>query len=225
VSVVTTRPRPRQVEALVRTARGRHAPPLEVRAALQRQRLLRAAASEFAERGYIGATATSIAARAGMSKATFYAHFANKLACMLALYDRANEVVGRAIVEAFAGAGMTDAGTRLHAATRAYLQTVAEHPDFTHVLVAEIVTAGPEAMAKRDQSMQLFADFLDAENKRAAKHGLGPRFASRHDAYAIVGAITELVSRHVRLGKPRDVLELAPVIDRLIDGVLARAGQ
>jgi hypothetical protein len=38
-----------------------------------------------------------------------------------------------------------------------------------------------------------------------------------------VGAVTELVSRQVRLGEPRDVLELAPVIDRLIDGVLRPA--
>ena len=186
---------------------------------------MRAAASEFAERGYAGATATSIAAHAGMSKATFYEHFDNKLSCMLALYDRANEVVGGAIVEALDGAGMIDAATRLRAATRTYLETVAQNPDFTHVLVVEIMAAGPEAMAKRDQSMQLFADFLYAENAKASKLGLGPRFASPHDAYAIVGGIAELISRHVRLGKPKRLLELAPVIDRLIDGVLARGSK
>ena len=222
---MATRARSRQAEERVRLARGRHAPPLEVRAALQRQRLMRAAASEFAERGYVGATATSIAAHAGMSKATFYEHFDNKLECMLALYDRANEVVGRAIGEALAGAGMSDAATRLHAATRSYLETVAQNPEFTHVLVVEIMAAGPKAMAKRDQSMQLFADFLDAENAKAAKLGLGPRFASPHDAYAIVGGTTELISRHVRLGKPKRLLDLAPVIDRLIDGVLARGSK
>ena len=112
---MAAQPRPRQREERVRAARGRHAPPPEIRATLQRQRLLRAAAAEFAERGYIGATATSIATRAGMSKATFYAHFANKLDCMLALYDRANEVVGRAIVDgahlrAFSSACWDDRG-------------------------------------------------------------------------------------------------------------------
>lgn len=222
---MAAQPRSREAGQRVRTARGRHAPPPEVRAAVQRQRLMRAAASEFAERGYVGATATSIAARAGMSKATFYAHFDNKLTCMLALYDRANEVVGNAVVDALARAGLSDATTRLHAATRAYLETVAQNPDFTRVLVVEIIAAGPEAIAKRDQSMQLFADFLDAENAEASSHGLGPRFASSHDAYAIVGAITELISRHVRLGKPKRLLELGPVIDRLIDGVLARGSQ
>jgi hypothetical protein len=78
-------------------------------------------------------------------------------------------------------------------------------------------------MAKRDQGMQLFAAILDAENAAAASRGLSPRFASRYDSYAIVGGITELVSRQVRLGEPESVLELGPVIDRLIGGVLARA--
>jgi hypothetical protein len=87
------------------------------------------------------------------------------------LYDRANEVVGLAIVDAPAGPGMSDAATRLRAATRAYLETVAPNPDFTHVLVVEIIGAGPQALAKRDQSMQLFADFLDAENAKACQHG------------------------------------------------------
>jgi AcrR family transcriptional regulator len=208
--------------AELRAARGRHAPPPEVRLPLQRQRLLQAAAAEFAERGYAGASAASIARRAGMSKATFYAHFANKLACMLALVDRANEVVAEAMAGAARSAGKTDAAARLHAGTRAYLKAIAEHPEFARALLVEIVGAGPAAMAKRDQGMQLFAAILDAENAAVARRGLSPRFASPLDSYAIVGGITELVSRHVRLGEPENVLELGPVIDRLIGGVLAR---
>ena len=206
----------------LRAARGRHAPPPEVRLPLQRQRLLRAAAGEFAERGYAAASAASIARRAGMSKATFYAHFSNKLVCMVALVDHANEVVAGAMAKAARSAGITDAAARIHAGTRAYLNAIAEHPEFARTLLVEIVGAGPTAMAKRDQGMQLFAAILDAENAAAARRGLSPRFASPYDSYAIVGGITELVSRHVRLGEPQNVLELGPVIDRLIGGVLAR---
>jgi AcrR family transcriptional regulator len=206
----------------LRAARGRHAPPPEVRLPLQRQRLLRAAAAEFSERGYAAASAASIARRAGMSKATFYAHFANKLACMLALVDRANQMVAGRMAAAARSAGTIDAAARLHAGTRAYLAAIAEYPDFARTLLVEIVGAGPTAMAKRDQGMQLFAAILDAENAAAANRGRSPRFASSYDSYAIVGGIAELVSRHVRLGEPEDVLELGPVIDRLIDGVLAR---
>jgi AcrR family transcriptional regulator len=158
-----------------------------------------------------------------MSKATFYAHFANKLACILALVDRANEVVAEAMAKAARSAGNGDAAARMHAGTRAYLQSIADHPEFARTLLVEIAGAGPKAMAKRDQGMQLFAAILDAENGAAARRGLSPRFASPYDSYAIVGGISELVSRHVRLGEPQDVFELGPVIERLVGGVLARS--
>jgi AcrR family transcriptional regulator len=205
----------------VRTARGRHAPPPEIRLPLQRRRLMRAAASEFAERGYVASSATSIARRAGMSKATFYAHFTNKEDCILVLYDRANEVLGAAIARAARAAGK-DLTARLRAGTRAYLETLADEPEYTQVLTVEIIAAGPKAIAKRDQALQLFADVLSADTTFAAARGLSPRFASPYDALAIVGGISELVSRQVRRGEPSDVRDLAPVVDRLIEGVLAR---
>jgi len=67
---------------------------------------------------------------------------------------------------------------------------------------------------------QTAADVLDAENAAAARRGLIGRFRSPHDPFAIVGAVCELVSRQVRLGVPADVLDLAPVIDRLILGLI-----
>ena len=206
-------------------ARGRHAPPPEVRLPLQRQRLLSGAALEFAERGYAGASSESISRRAGMSKATFYEHFSNKEECIIALFDRAAQVVAEGIAtaarDAEREAGRGDASARMRAATRAYLSSITEHPEFAQTLLVEIIGAGPAVAARRDQVMQMFADVLDAENAAAARRGLIPRFASPHDAFAIVGAVSELVSRQVRLGEPNDVMELAPVIDRLIDGVLA----
>jgi AcrR family transcriptional regulator len=203
------------------TARGRHAPPPEVRLPRQRERLLRAAAAEFAERGYAGASSESISRRAGMSKATFYEHFSNKEDCILALFDTAAETVGLSMASAARGAGKGDALQRMQAGTRAFLATVAEHRDYAQTLLVEIIGAGPRAAQQRDQIIQGFADVLDAENKAAARRGLIARFASPYDAFALVGAIVELVSRQVRLGEPEDLLDLAPVIDRLIAGLLS----
>jgi len=202
-------------------ARGRHAPPREVRQTLQRKRLLEAAAAEFADHGYAGTSSESISRRAGMSKATFYEHFANKEECIIALFERAAEVAADAMAGAARSAGNEDALDRMRAATRAFLTTLSEHPEFGQTLLVEIIGAGPRAAGRRDQIMQAFADILDTENAAAARRGLIARFASPFDAFAIVGAITELVSKQVRLGEPADVLELAPVIDRLIGGVLS----
>ncbi len=200
-------------------ARGRHAPPPEVRLPLQRERLLRAAASEFAQSGYAGASSESISRRAGMSKATFYEHFANKEECMLALFDRAVAVVSESMASAAASAP-SDARERMKAGTRAFLRALSEYPEFAQTLLVEIIGAGPRAAQHRDRILQTFADLLDAENAAAARRGLIGRFASPFDTFAVVGAISELVSRQVRLGVPEDVLDLAPVIDRLIFGLL-----
>jgi AcrR family transcriptional regulator len=212
------------VEAGAPAARGRHAPPPEVRLPLQRERLLRAAAAEFADRGYTGASSESISRRAGMSKATFYEHFSNKEECMLALFDAASGTIGKAMADAARGVGRgvgrDGAVQRMRAATRAFLTALADHPEYAQTLLVEIIGAGPRAAQRRDQMLQQFADVLDAENAAAASRGLIERFVSPYDAFAIVGATTELVSRQVRLGEPRNVLELAPVIDRLIAGAL-----
>ncbi|HWD75978.1 MAG TPA: helix-turn-helix domain-containing protein [Solirubrobacteraceae bacterium] len=202
------------------TARGRHAPPPEVRLPLQRERLLRAAALEFAELGYAGASSESISRRAGMSKATFYEHFANKEECMLALFDLGAQLVQREMADAARQAPTGDARERMKAGTRAFLGALAQHPEFAQTLLVEIIGAGPRAAQRRDQVLQAFADVLDAENAEADRRGLIGRFRSPHDPFAVVGAITELVSRQVRLGVPEHVLDLAPVIDRLIFGLL-----
>ena len=205
------------------TARGRHAPPPEIRLPLQRERLLRAAAREFAERGYAGASSESISRRAGMSKATFYEHYANKEECMLALFDMGAEVVQDAMAQAARNAPVGDARERLRAGTRAFLGALAEHPEFAQTLLVEIIGAGPRAAQRRDEILQAFADVLDAENSAAARRGLTGRFSSPYDSFAVVGAVSELVSRQVRLGVPEHMLDLAPVIDRLIFGLLGNA--
>ena len=203
-------------------ARGRHAPPPEVRLPLQRDRLLRAAALEFAECGYAGTSSDAISRRAGMSKATFYEHFANKEECILALFDLTVRTVQGAMADA-ARRAPSDARERMKAGTRAFLTALSEHPEFAQTLLVEIIGAGPRAAQQRDAVLQVFADLLDAENAAAARRGLIGRFASRDDTFAVVGAIAELVSRQVRLGVPADVLDLAPVIDRLIFGLLPDA--
>jgi AcrR family transcriptional regulator len=194
-----------------------------VRLPRQRERLLQAAAEEFAKAGFAGASSESISRRAGMSKATFYEHFANKEECMVSLFDNAADELGRAMSRAARAAG-ADARERMKAAVTAFLRTVAEQPSFAQTLLVEIIGAGPRAAARRDQIMQEFADLLDAENAEAARRGRIARFASPYDAFAIVGAVTELVSRQVRLGEPENLLALAPVIDRMIGGLLAPDG-
>src|SRR5438270_183205 len=153
--------------------RGRHAPPLEVRLSVQRRRLFSAAADVFARVGYADASAEAIAREAGMSKATFYEHFANKEECILALFDEAATEVMRTMALAADAVG-TDAPARWQAGTRAFLEMLAEHPEWAQTLLVEILGAGERGAERRDRILAAFAHVLDAENERAARAGLVP---------------------------------------------------
>ncbi|HEX5926825.1 MAG TPA: TetR/AcrR family transcriptional regulator [Baekduia sp.] len=202
--------------------RGRHAPPLEVRLTVQRRRLFEAAAKIFAQRGFADATAEAISREAGMSKATFYEHFANKEEAIIALFDEAATEVMRQM----ALASEAEAETypeHLANGTRAFLQTLAEWPDASQTVLVEIIGAGPRATERRDAILDAFADAIHRDNDRIAPRYGAPRFASRDDAFACVGAIVELASRQLRTGNPSDIRELEPVIERLMLGILQQA--
>jgi AcrR family transcriptional regulator len=200
--------------------RGRHAPPLEVRQDRQRQRLFAAAATVFARSGYADASAEAIAREAGMSKATFYEHFDNKEDSIVSLFDAATTT----LIEAMSAAGeaqvSSDPSTRVHATVRAFLQTLADFPDQSRTLLVEIVGAGPRAMERRDAALARIATTIDGFNRSDAERGLARRFHSPHDAVAIVGAVVELASRHLRTGHPADIREIEPVIERLTLGLV-----
>jgi AcrR family transcriptional regulator len=205
--------------------RGRHAPPLEVRLQRQRARLFDAAASVFARVGYAEASAEAISREAGMSKATFYEHFANKEECILSLFDAAGGRVREAVAAATGvdGAAVDEASTpeeRVLGGVRAFLAAIEAYPDYARTLLVEIIGAGPEAAARRDAVLEDFAALIDAQNAIAHERFGAVRLASPDDAFAIVGAIVELTSRHLRHGRPADIRELEPVIARVVMGIV-----
>jgi AcrR family transcriptional regulator len=201
--------------------RGRHAPPLEVRQDRQRQRLFSAAASVFARSGYADASAEAIAREAGMSKATFYEHFDNKEDCIVALFDAAIGVLDRAMRAAGEAQAASDLRTRVQATVHAFLQVLADFPNESQTLLVEIVGAGPRAMERRDAALDRITSAIDGYNAVDAERGAARRFASFDDAFAIVGAVVELASRHLRTRRPEDIRELEPVIERVALGLVA----
>src|SRR5919205_1197051 len=114
----------------VSVPRGRHAPPLDVRLGVQRDRLFEAAAAVFARVGYAEASAEAISREAGMSKATFYEHFANKEECILALFDEAAVRVTRAMAAAGQERVYSSYEEHVAAGTRAFLDTLVALPAF-----------------------------------------------------------------------------------------------
>jgi AcrR family transcriptional regulator len=204
-----------------RVPRGRHAPPLEIRLEAQKQRLFDAAAIVFSRVGYAEATAEAISRQAGMSKATFYEHFSNKEECMVALFECASEIVLGVLVKAPRGAG-GDFRDRHRAGLHAILEIVDVNPSMAQAILVETVGAGPRVTELRDRALNRVAQVMYEETARAAERGGGPAFASPDEAYAIVAATFELVSRQLRTGRPKSLFDLEPIVGRLIFGLLSQ---
>ncbi len=190
----------------------------------QRARLFDAAASVFSRVGYAEASAEAISREAGMSKATFYEHFANKEECIIALFDAAGAMVREAVAAATGveGASMVTGSTpqeRVEGGVRAFLAAIEAYPDYARTLLVEIIGAGPRANERRDAVLEDFARLIDAQNTVAHERFGAARLASPDDAFAIVGAIVELTSRHLRHGRPADIRQLEPVIARVVIGI------
>ena len=204
--------------------RGRHAPPLEVRIGVQRRRLLRAAAVVFARAGYADASAEGIAREAGMSKATFYEHFANKEEAILGLFEEAVTEVILAMAAAEPSRNeQANYEAWMQAGLRAFLDKLAEEPETAQTLLVEIIGAGPRAMERRDAVLEAFAAALHRDNARVAPRFGAPTFAAPDDAFAVIGAIVEVVSRQLRTGQPADIRDVEPVLMRVLLGVLTQS--
>ena len=113
---------------------------------------------------------------------------------------------------------------RSRAGVRAFLQTLADYPESAQTLLVEIIGAGPRAAARRDAILEALrrrpVPRQPARRPRATARRRSPR---RDDAFAIIGASVELVSRQLRTGQPADMRALEPVIARLMLGALDRA--
>src|SRR3954466_9197174 len=118
-----------------RLPRGSHGLDRDVVEASQRTRLLEAVGRAVAERGYSGATIDDVVRRAGVSKKTFYDHFADKQDCFLAAYETASEELLRRVAEA----QESDLDWRecTRAGIAAYLRWLAGDPALARVYLVE----------------------------------------------------------------------------------------
>ena len=98
-------------------------------------------------------------------------------------------------------------------------------PDEAQTLLVEIVGAGPRAMARRDAVLDDFARLINEQNAVAHERFGAARLASLDDAFAIVGAIVELTSRHLRHGRPPNIRDLEPVIARVVTGIVEQGAR
>lgn len=208
---------------------GRHRLSSEVQAEHQRERVLDAAISVFAERGYQGTTIDNIVAAAKVGVGSFYELFDNKPDCFVQAYERiVADARERILVAIPAGAGWPEQAC---AALRALLELIEAEPVRAKVALVEVQTAGPEALTRHEETVDSLIPLLArgrAENPALAE-------LPSHLEEAIVGGLAWLLQQRLAQGEFEgaeshlpDVLEIAvvPYTGReAIPSLIAATGQ
>lgn len=173
-----------------------------------RARLLQAMAAVAAEQGLAAASIAAVVARAGVSKRTFYEHFADKDACFLALYRAASASALRTLRESVQPERPWQ--DQVEHALGAYLAHLAAGPELIRMLFVEIHHLGPAGAAVRREVMQHLADYmLDTIN--ACGVVLSPTMAM-----AAVGGIHELVLQSIERGEAAQLEALTPTASAVV---------
>jgi AcrR family transcriptional regulator len=193
-----------------RLPRGTHGLDPSLVAASQRTRLLEATGRAVADKGYAATTIEDIVRGAGVSKKTFYEHFADKLDCFLAAYETASDQLFehvRAAQDAADGEWLT----RTRAGIRAYLRWLAAEPALARVFLIEVAAAGPTALERRERLRDRYAQRM--RELQVADSVPDEIF------HAVVAGADDLVVRRLREGG--DLLELEPTLLYLQVSLLA----
>jgi AcrR family transcriptional regulator len=194
----------------VRLPPGRHGIPADLVRAHQRLRLLEAAAEALAEQGYGRITAARVTELAGVSSRTFYQHFEDLWACLLAAYENEAGLMCDRIERACEATADRDRRSRARIGIGASLDFLASEPAVARLLSAEPPPQiTPLAAARRDLIERLGAmlrGVLEAGGTTPLP-GLERR---------LIGAALALVSGRAASGDSQRLRDLEPELSELL---------
>lgn len=180
--------------------------PAELVSAVQRERLIAAMLQAVAEIGYRDVNVQDVLDRAGVSRPTFYEHFANKDDCFLAAIDSTGSRLRDRIVAAAEGGG-DQWRERLRLGLEELLRFCEEEPAAARVLVVEARGANATALRRRDELLDHFAARIDGKAKE-----LIPAAPTRSalTAAGIVGGVESVLYSRLNKGDLDNLQGLLP---------------
>jgi AcrR family transcriptional regulator len=170
----------------------------------QRVGLALAMIDAVAEKGYQATTVADVIQRAGLSRKTFYEHFANKEECFLTTYDQISARVIRRMEQAYQEADGWPG--RVEIAIQALFEAAIENPGAVRLVLLEINALGPAGIDRRERSIVQYERFIHDALE------LAPGKGTFSDAVlkAVVGGINGVLYRRVLRGERAKLLALVP---------------
>jgi AcrR family transcriptional regulator len=177
----------------------------------QKARLQGAMVEAVARHGYADTTLRELVALAGVSKSTFYDHFANKEDCFLSTFDEILGELGRRVGDAYRQPG--DFRQKLIAALGAFMSTAAEERAAAALAAVESLTLGPAGVAHRERGSVFFEGLI----QQSFDHSPSSIPVSPTTVRAIVAGIRGIAYRRLRTGSES---ELPGLVEELVDWTL-----
>jgi AcrR family transcriptional regulator len=180
-------------------------------AADQRRRILETTAALVAEHGYQGTTIETIVRGAKVGYATFYKNFEDKQQCYLELLDAAYGVTFYRVQRAYDRE--QEWPDQVAAGLGALFENIVAHPDVGRACLVEVLTAGPEAVARHEELLKQFIPLLQPGRE------LNPRRAELPDTLedTLTGGVLWVINQRLIAG---DVGALRGLLPETIEFVL-----
>jgi AcrR family transcriptional regulator len=172
----------------------------------QRTRLIAAMLAAAAERGYRETTVRDVIDRAGVSRPTFYEHFADKEDCFLAAFAIGSERL-RQSVDAAVARGGDVWRDRMRFGLEALLHFAATEPETARMLVVEARAASADVVRRRVEVLDDFAACLEAETEAFLSL---EQESTRVTALGIVGGVESLLYARLCKGEHDEIETLLP---------------
>ncbi|HSV46764.1 MAG TPA: TetR/AcrR family transcriptional regulator [Ramlibacter sp.] len=185
-----------------------------------RSRLLEGMAQAVAAKGYGDTTIADIVREAGVSRRTFYEHFAAKPDCLVALYEAASHNALKVLQATIDPAHEWQ--TQVERALGAYLGSMADNPVLMRTLFVEILHLGTEGLAARRRVNDELAGFILGVVNAGAPAARGNPPLARGMAVAIVGGINELILEYIEQDRVAQLRELVAPASQLVRAIAVR---
>ncbi len=175
----------------------------------QRERLLDGMLAATVRKGYQGANVAQVIAHAGVSRPTFYEHFADKDDCFLAVHREISEQLCERVGEAVAAEPPERA---VQAGIKALIMRAEARPDRARFLVNETLAGGLRVLDEHDLTVTHVEQIIERSRAKASPKASTPDLPTR----ALVGGVCGLLAPRLRRNE-HDLRALAEEITDWID--------
>ena len=185
---------------------------------MTREDILEAAAQVFRQKGFHGASMQDIASAVSLQKASLYHHVSSKQEILLALLDRALEL----LLERISAISAQDipADKKLQQMIRTYLQILAENTDLSSVLLFEHRSLERKQHARHVPNRDKF----EALWRTVIEEGVATKLFKCDDPALTTRAILGILNWTITWYRPDGPLEINEIADHysnlLLNGLL-----